>query len=190
MDGPNGKIDLGCSIIDCFSKMVKDIIGHEMTPAMEYIDVMCEKLERTYLHPVVTYILWIHLTKSRPVSGELQERAEKLRKRCPGIEDLRTERFENCLTEKSMTDESKHFFIMDFLKNKVIIFEPTERVGDDSSVKIEVIQDMLDIKGNRLYAREGLQVAAAKETRGKSWFHLLNLQIGGEIDFLKVKSHS
>ena len=103
--------ELGAAVLLCFSDMLREKIITEgtnvdLSPAHDFLDIVCDKLSKTYGNDLVPYVYWVLLG-----CGEGNaERETKVLSRYPGIERLRDERVETHLTKNSSVSAKLHFF--------------------------------------------------------------------------------
>ena len=100
--------ELGSAVLLCFSDMLRESPGEnvDLSPAHDFLDVVCDKLSKTYGNDLVPYIYWAMLGCDEGGAG----RAAKVLSRYPGLEQLRDERVETHLTKNSSVSAKLHFF--------------------------------------------------------------------------------
>ena len=100
--------ELGAAVLLCFSDILRESPGTnvDLSPAHDFLDIVCDKLSKTYGNDLVPYIYWVLLG-----CGEGNaERASKVLSRYPGVERLRDDRVETHLTKNSSVSAKLHFF--------------------------------------------------------------------------------
>ena len=100
--------ELGSAVLLCFSDMLRESPGEkvDLSPAHDFLDIVCDKLSKTYGNDLVPYIYWAMLGCDEGGAG----RAAKVLSRYPGLEQLRDERVETHLTKNSSVSAKLHFF--------------------------------------------------------------------------------
>ena len=131
-------LQVGKHLISVFIVILRNIVEKNMKPAMKFLDVMMEKL--SYKIPILPYII----ATSYSTNDDLKDVVKEINAKYPSLEHLKHHsKFENCIKKADMTEESKQFFIMDFLlnldKSKFIEVKP------QFSAKLK--QEMTDIQG-------------------------------------------
>ena len=131
-------LQVGKHLISVFIVVLRNIVEKNMKPAMRFLDVMMEKL--SYKIPILPYII----ATSYSTNEDLKDVVKEINAKYPSLEHLKHHsKFENCIKKADITEESKQFFIMDFLlnldKSKFIEVKP------QFSAKLK--QEMTDIQG-------------------------------------------
>ena len=100
--------ELGSAVLLCFSDMLRESPGEkvDLSPAHDFLDIVCDKFSKTYGNNLVPYIYWVLLGCGEGGA----ERAAKILSRYPGVEQLRDERVETHLTKNSSVSAKLHFF--------------------------------------------------------------------------------
>ena len=100
--------ELGAAVLLCFSDMLRESPGTnvDLSPAHDFLEIVCDNLSKTYGNDLVPYIYWVLLG-----CGEGNaERAAKVLSRYPGVERLRDKRVETHLTKNSAVSTKKDIF--------------------------------------------------------------------------------
>ena len=131
-------LQVGKHLISVFVVILRSIVEKDMKPAMKFLDIMMEKL--SYKIPILPYII----ATSYSINEENSSIVKEINDKYPSLEHLKQHsKFESVIKKADMTEESKQFFIMDFLltldKSKFIEVKP------QFSAKIK--QEMTDIQG-------------------------------------------
>lgn len=151
-DDEKFKVELGTVLVVTLGEMIQTIVAEELQPVHEFMDVMCEKLSVTYKVPLYAYLYWIFLDAAG------HPKADTLILQYPDIPNIRHPKFERCLTHVDMTNETKNYFVSEYLKS-FSSFQLTEEVfvpqpeGEKAEIEEEkvvyppdVAKEMIDIR--------------------------------------------
>jgi len=127
--------ELGAAVLLCFSDMLRESPGTnvDLSSAHDFLEIVCDKLSKTYGNDLVPYIYWVLLG-----CGEGNcDRAAKVLSRYPGVERLRDERVEKHLTKNSSVSAKLHFFGEYLFNIDLHAIQSRTEIGDVNSASKE-----------------------------------------------------
>ncbi len=131
------RVELGKSVVPTFSEMLSVVCDKKLDPAINFVDLICEKLSSRY--QILPYLVTIHYSRN----PELSDKCDAFQEKYPGIEHFKHHpKFEGALTKPSMTKETKQFFVSEMLRT----IELPKTTSDQMYVSPKVLQDMTDVR--------------------------------------------
>ena len=108
---------LGLDVLMCLTSVIDDITSNNLSPAHEFLAIMCDSLQ---IHPsasIIHYFYYIYLDHSKEI--EDQDRKKSLVSKYPILTSLKDEEFESSLLNNIGNIEKKRSIILKFLQNKL-----------------------------------------------------------------------
>ena len=146
------RIELGKHVIMVLSKIVYTICENNMTPAVQYLEVILQRIDNKV--PIIPYVLSLHYEET----PELAEKSHEISKKHPMIAQLSDPKVSKSLKNKDSARVNQIFFIEDMLK-RIEVEKFLEVPKDNINVSPETMQNMTDIT-----ILEYLQAGKIKET--------------------------
>ena len=146
------RVELGADAFYVLSKMLHTISKNGMHPAVEYLDIVLDKIDNQV--PVIPYILYLSYRKQ----PDLEEKAAQIRNTYPLMSLFSYDKFEKAVLIEEISKVNQTYFFKHFLKSlNLSDFEQVQ--SDNINMSPEMHQNMVDIT-----VLEHLQAGKIEET--------------------------
>ena len=105
---------LAVDVLMCLSVILEEVLHENLTPAHEFIEIMCEKLHTNSRTEIVPYLYYTYLDREQ--REEDVERKNSLLRKYTFIESLRDLKFESALKSESIDFQTKQSLFRDLIK--------------------------------------------------------------------------
>ena len=144
---------LGCDALMCLTSVIGDITSNNLSPAHQFLEIMCESLQTHPSSSTLHYIYYIHLDNSK--ESENMERKVNLLKKYPLLSDLKDTQFEQTIFNHIEKLEEKRNILDKFIKDKIYTKYSLNHMKSENGsmsskntfpVSEKVQQELLDIE--------------------------------------------
>ena len=108
---------LGCDALMCLTSVISDITSNNLSPAHQFLEIMCDSLQTHPSSSMLHYIYYIYLDNSK--ESENMQRKANLLKKYPLLTDLKDAQFEQTVFNHTENLEERRNILDKFIKDKI-----------------------------------------------------------------------
>ena len=121
--------NLGADVLLCLASVIEEITSNNLTPAHEFLEIMCDSLQVHKHSSILHYIYYIYLDNSS--EEENKKRKETLLEKYPVLAILKDKEFENAIMCENIDLNTKRSLFNELIRSSV------DRTFDQADIKPE-----------------------------------------------------